>query len=387
MMLRMSSRALAPWLLALAMCGCGGGDRQPAEDGDGLGRKALVGKHIFSDTQLSNPPGQACASCHDPQAGFAGNFGGLDGVPLAANRTTAGLRNTPTAAYAAFTPSFTLRREGADWVARGGQFLDGRAASLEEQAIAPFFAAGEMNISGKAELAMKLAGAPYARLIEEEFGAGLFADPDRVLASVADAIAAFERSAELAPFSSKLDYVLAGRAELSAIEAEGMRLFLDRSAGNCASCHAFDPGKREPQALLFTDFGYYVVSAPRNRRIADNADPAFFDLGLCGPRRASVEVDRLCGAFKVPTLRNVARKSAYMHNGVFSTLREAVDFHATRDSQPGRWYGGGAPHDDLPQAYRANVAALAPALDDAGVDAVVAFLRTLDDGHVPPAMR
>ena len=383
----MGPRSLAAWLLAMAVCGCSSGDPTAAEDESGLTRRAVVGKRIFGDTQLSNPPGQACASCHDPQAGFAGNFGGLDGVPLAADRATPGLRNTPTAAYAAFAPPFTLRREGADWVARGGQFLDGRAASLEQQAIAPFFAAGEMNISGKPELATRLARASYAGLMEEEFGAGLFSDPDRVLAAVADAIAAFERSAELAPFSSKLDHALAGRAELTAAEAEGMRLFLDRSAGNCASCHAFDPASREPAARLFTDFGYYVVSAPRNRRIADNADPAFFDLGLCGPRRASVEVDRLCGAFKVPTLRNVARKVAFMHNGVFSSLREAVDFHATRDSQPGRWYGAAARHDDLPEPYRANVAPLAPALDPAGVDAIVAFLRALDDGYVLPAAR
>jgi cytochrome c peroxidase len=377
-------RRIAACAVACLLAGCGASDPGPqAGEERALTRLELAGKRIFNDASLSEPPGQACASCHDPAAGFAGNFGGRDGVPLAADRVSAGLRNTPTAAYASFTPPFTLWREGDRWLARGGQFLDGRAASLEEQALAPFFAAGEMNLAGPAELAMRLQRAEYASLLVEEFGPELFAHPARVQQAVAAAIAAFERSAELSPFSSKLDHAAAGRAQLSLAESEGMRLFLDPAAGGCARCHAFEPGSSDPARRLFTDFGYHALGVPRNAAIPDNADPSFFDLGLCGPRRASVEVQGLCGAFKTPTLRNVARRVAFMHNGRFRTLRDAVAFHATRDSQPARWYGAGLPYDDLPATYRANVAPLATGLDEAGIDAVVAFLRTLDDGYRP----
>ena len=170
-------------------------------------------------------------------------------MPLAADGTTLGLRNTPTAAYASFTPAFTLTTVGTRQVAHGGQFLDGRAASLEEQAGIPFFSAGEMNLASPSELASRLAAASYASLLVEEFGAGLFADPTLVLAAATRAIAAFERTAEFAPFSSKFDAFAAGHVALSDLEAEGLALFRDPLRGNCAQCHAFEPG-----LPLFTDF-------------------------------------------------------------------------------------------------------------------------------------
>ena len=89
------------------------------------------------------------------------------------------------------------------------------------------------------------------------------------------------------------------------------------------------------------------------RAVPANADPAFFDLGLCGPERKDLAARRdLCGAFKVPTLRNVARTAPYFHNGAFDTLREAVDFYVRRDTDPGAWYpksaAGIRKFDDLP---------------------------------------
>src|SRR5687767_7246923 len=152
--------------------GCSGREEPAASvDEAKLTSLELVGKRVFFDVALSNPPGQSCGSCHDPATGFSGNFGGIAGVPLAADGVTPGLRNTPTAAYARFTPPFMLTTVGTRQVARGGQFLDGRAASLEEQAGMPFFSAGEMNIASVAQLAERLANAPYALLIIEEFGA------------------------------------------------------------------------------------------------------------------------------------------------------------------------------------------------------------------------
>jgi cytochrome c peroxidase len=366
--LRLLRRILAGWFLALVISACGGGS---APQEGGLTRLEFIGKSIFFDVTLSNPRGQGCVSCHDPATGFSGNFGSATGVPLAADGSTLGLRNTPTAAYASFAPPFTIETTGTRPVARGGQFLDGRAASLEEQAGMPFFSRGEMNIADAAELAAKLANAPYAVFLQEQFGPGVFADADQLLVSVEQAIAAFERTAQFAPFSSKLDNSLAGAVVLSPLESAGLALFVDPLKGNCATCHAFNAKSHAAADLLFTDFSYHVLGVPRNARIPANVDPAYFDLGLCGPKRPRVADDRLCGAFKVPTLRNVAHKKAFMHNGVFASLRDAVAFHAAGDPAP-----------DLPPAFRANVEPGAGplGLQEHEIDSIVAFLLTLDDG-------
>ncbi|MEP7068270.1 MAG: cytochrome c peroxidase [Usitatibacter sp.] len=376
-----------------ASCG-GGGGSSPAAPPSGeaaLTQLELIGNRIFFDTTLSNPPGQSCAGCHDPATAFAGNFGSSSGVPLAADRTTLGLRNTPTAMYARFTPAFTAVANGAHLIASGGQFLDGRAASLEEQATIPFLSAGEMNLADPVELANRLARAPYALLMAKEFGLGVFSDGPTALAAAGRAIAAFERTGDFAPFSSKFDNSLHGAAELTDLEKEGMQLFADPNKGNCTKCHVFNASTRSPAELLFTDFTYHNIGVPRNMRIPANADAAFFDLGLCGPRRAALADETLCGAFKVPTMRNVARKQAFMHNGFFTSLRDVVAFYATRDSTPGRWYVYGVHFDDLPAKFRANVdmtlvpfqpSSAAPArLDEHQIDAITAFLRTLDDGY------
>jgi cytochrome c peroxidase len=173
---------------------------------------------------------------------------------------------------------------------------------------------------------------PYAPLMLEEFGAAIFSDPKAAVDAATRAIAAFERTAAFAPFSSKFDGSLAGTAVLSDLEKEGMRLFEDTQKGNCTRCHAFKAATRLPAELVFTNFEYNNIGVPRNMRIPANADPAFFDLGLCGPRRERLADERLCGAFKVPTLRNVGRRAAFMHNGFFTSLRDVVAFYATRDT-------------------------------------------------------
>jgi cytochrome c peroxidase len=316
------------------------------------------------------------------------------GVPFAADGLTLGLRNTPTAMYASFTPAFSVAVDGTKVSAYGGQFLDGREASLEDQARVPFFSAGEMNLASVAELSARLADAPYAALMLEEFGPGLFSSPAIVLDSAVRAIAAFERTPAFAPFSSKFDNVRVGAAVLTDLEKEGLQLFDDPEKGNCAECHFYKPAPRNASEFLFTDFSYQNIWVPRNSRIPANADPLFFDLGLCGPKRARVADDRLCASWKVPTLRNVSRRQAYMHNGVFTDLREVVAFHVTRHTTPYRWYpfGGNFPNDQpgflvrflLPLTVPfAPLPGGAPRLDEHEIDAVTAFLRTLDDGYGP----
>ena len=143
---------------------------------------------------------------------------------------------------------------------------------------------------------------------------------------------------------------------------------------------------------------------PRNAGLAANADPKFFDEGLCGPLRKpdAVWKARFCGQFKTPSLRNVAARQTLMHNGVFHDLASAVRFYAERDTHPERWYPRAANgrverFNDLPLAHRGNVDRLtppmdrkpgdAPALNDGDVADIVAFLRTLTDDDVAPTAR
>ena len=304
-----------------------------------------------------------------------------------------GLRNSPSIRYASFTPPFGYDEEGT---AFGGFFRDGRVPTLAEQAKQPFVDAREMANPTPAAVIGRLRESPSAARFREVFGADALDDADAAYSRLAAAIAQFEiESPDFRRFDSKYDAFLAGEAVLTPAEERGLALFEDPEKGNCAACH---PSRPAPDGTppLFTDFTYDNVGLPRNARIAANADPAFFDLGLCGPERRDLAARRdLCGAFKVPTLRNVARTPPYFHNGAFHTLREAVDFYARRDTHPGDWYpksaGGIRKFDDLPPKLGGAVntaevpydrkAGEQPALNPGEIDDVVAFLRTLDDGY------
>ena len=140
-----------------------------------------------------------------------------------------------------------------------------------------------------------------------------------------------------------------------------------------------------------------IVNANHSHaKISANADSAYSDLGLCGPGRKDLAARHdLCGAFKVPTLRYVARTAPYFHNGSFDNLRDVVDFHVRHDTDPGLWYPksatGTRKFDDLPEQDQStvNVSEVpydrkpgeTPALTPAEIDDVVAFLKTLDDGY------
>jgi cytochrome c peroxidase len=261
-----------------------------------------------------------------------------------------------------------------------------------------------MNNPDSATVVRKVAQSPYAGLMRAEFGAGVFSTPESAYQKIGEAIAAFEGTFRFQPFSSKYDHFVQGSAVLTAGELRGMKLFMDPTRGNCASCHLMNPASKNPRDSLFTDFAFYATGVPRNRAIPDNANPSFFDLGLCGPNRsrpaltanvpATVSIEQFCGTFRMPSLRNVAQRKAFMHNGVFKSLREVVSFYATRNSNPTRWYGPAGVPNDLPLAYLGNILsdrvpfnrprAAGPALSDAEMDDVVAFLTTLSDDLSPP---
>jgi cytochrome c peroxidase len=358
----------------------------------GLSPIAALGEQLFKDESLSVSGRLACQTCHQPEFAHAAPPTDLvsRGGP---GMDIPGIRNSPSIRYASFTPPFGFDEEGA---AFGGLFRDGRAPSLVEQAKLPFLDVREMaNPSADAVVARLRRSANAARF-RAVFGAAVLDDAVRAFQGLAVAIAQYE--AELPDFhrfDSKYDAWLAGKVQFTEQEARGLELFEDPEKGNCAECH---PNRPRPDGSppLFTDFTYDNVGLPRNARIPANADPGFHDLGVCGPERKDLAARRdLCGAFKVPTLRNVARTAPYFHNGAFATLREVVDFYARRDTHPGDWFpktaAGLRKFDDLPPGLAGSVNTTevpydrkegdTPALTPAEIDDVVAFLATLDDGY------
>lgn len=371
-----------------------------------LSEQQLLGKKIFEDTNLSEPRGVSCASCHDPKKAFQGNNNSsIASIAKGSRDGLFGGRNVPTAAYAAFTPSFHFAKEKddegkEDIKAIGGQFLDGRAPDLATQAGGPLLNPKEMNNSSKAAVVEKVKNAPYAQLMTKLYGVNAFDNIDSAFTNITQSIAAFENSHYFAPFSSKFDRVLLGKDKFNEQEAKGFSLFKDPKKGNCLACHTGKEDSKEPRDWLFTDYSYDALGVPRNHAIPENSDANHYDLGLCkqeGIEKTApkeVDVKTLCGAFKVPTLRNIAITAPYMHNGVFSNLRDAVKFYATRDTNPELWYGKNPDgstnkYDDTPKKYQENInttevpynrkAGEKPSLTDEEIDALVAFLKTLSD--------
>jgi cytochrome c peroxidase len=329
-----------------------------------------LGAALFQDTQLSSNGNQSCASCHDqnfafsdPDQQFPVSEGSVYGL--------FGTRNTPSIAYNALTPELKFDANEGLWV--GGLFLDGRVSSLEAQAQKPFLNPVEMNNTSAADVVARLRVSPAsAGLFMQVFGVDALAPgkEEQAFDNMAKAIAAFERTPAFSPFTSKFDYYLQGKARFSAQETEGMSLFIRADKGNCAACHVMSAVSSQPS--LFTDFTYDNIGVPRNpdRKFfaADFVDDALM---------TTVSDSALRGKFKVASLRNVAKTAPYMHNGIFPSLRQVVEFYNTRDTDPQRWGEAEVPatvnHDELGNLK----------LSDREIEAIVAFLNTLSDGYQP----
>ena len=437
------ARSLLPAIaLFTALAGCGGGSggtsggsSPPPANADGLSAAAELGSKIFADTTLSVSGTQSCGSCHVAAFAFTADrtAAGPDHgsvVPLGGpNMDLPGFRDTPSLMYLSFSPDFYFDSDGGP---NGGFFRDGRAGTLAEQAIDPFTTPFEMANADAAAVIAKLRTRPYIADFIALYGAAVLDDADTALKRMGAALAAFEiESSEFHPFSSKYDNWQNGKATLNAQELHGLSLFNDPSKGNCAACHPSTSanGNTPP---LFTDFSYDNLGVPRNTAILAN-DPAsapgyvpinsddgvhdYYDLGVCGPFRdnGGLNTSGLCGAFKVPTLRNIAVTGPYFHNGRFATLKDAIGFYVRRDTNPEEFYptdaaGNVTKFDDLPAAYGGqfvvnihvpgsdalyvgNVNTLeipynrhigeAPALSTSEILDVIAFLCTLTDGYDP----
>ena len=398
--LKFSAYKLAmPALISVFLSACGGGGSNSGTNAtsgaSALSTTAALGEKIFKDTSLSASGRMSCESCHSPDFAYAQP--NTLAVPLGGIALDQpGFRNAPSLKYLQSNPAFFFDTESTP---TGGFNRDGRANSLHEQARRPFLAAHEMANASAADVMSRLSRASYAADFKRHFGERIFDDPAAAFDRVTLALAQYQKEdTDFRPFDSKYDAFLAGRVRLSDPELRGLALFNSATKGNCAACHISSKGA-DGSPPLFTDFTYDNIGVPRNSAIPATADANYFDLGLCGPDRQDLK-DRsdLCGAFKVPTLRNIARTAPYFHNGRFATLREAVAFYVRRDTNPEEWYprnadGSVKKFDDLPAEFHKNVNITeapynrkpgdAPALNDAEINDVVAFLNTLTDGFKP----
>jgi cytochrome c peroxidase len=378
--LTISTFLLAPAFVLVAyqgMAASGGGQH--------LDTAEALGEALFFDTNLSMNRTMACATCHAPELAFTDPRETLAGraVSLGDDGISLGDRNTPTATYARFSPSFHRSEEGA-YV--GGQFLDGREADLEGQATAPFVNAIEMGMPDKASVVARLRENPdYVAAFKRFYGADVMDNTDAAYAAMTQAIASFERTDLFAPFDSKYDRYLRGEAELTDEEELGRVLFFSEQFTNCNLCHQLQAAGGQERET-FTNYQFHNIGVPENAAARDVNGVAedFVDNGLLD--NAAVTDAAHAGKFKVPTLRNVAVTGPYMHNGVFNDLRTVVLFYdkynsksAKRQINPETGEPWGEP--EVSDTLSLEELEHGPALDDARIDALVAFLKTLTDAR------
>jgi cytochrome c peroxidase len=358
-----------------------------------------LGKKIFFDERLSEPPGTSCASCHNPARAFSGRHGSSIGVPLGSRPGHFARRSTPSVLYMRYVPKFHYFEDDEATMPdpRGGFFWDGRSDSVADLVRQPLFNPDEMNAGTPGRLAAKIVRGPYAKEFRSAIGPSVA--PEAVLHGIGAALEAFLKSDEMAPATSKYDAYVRGQATLTEQERLGLEIFKDPRRGACSGCHRMAETSTNPAESMFTDYGYDAVAVPRNRDLPGNRNAASFDLGLCERKNNETPSDdeRWCASFRTPSLRNVAVQGSFGHNGVFKTLREVVVFYARRAVSPGLVYPPGQKFDDVPPRYRGNVNIYSPIynkregspppMTDDDIDAVVAFLGTLTDAPYVAAAR
>ena len=345
-----------------------------------LDYKAL-GEVLFFDKSISFNKTQSCSTCHNPGTAC------VDQRKNSANQMVSegdnphlhGNRNANTALYAMFSPDFHFDEKIQDYV--GGQFWDGRAKDLAEQAGGPPVNPVEMGMPDKKSIVERLkANSIYYKAITDIYGESIWADTDKIYAIMEKAIAEFEKHELFAQFSSKYDRALKNEAELIALEAEGKALFFDKTRTNCSNCHQSSDANSAKET--FTNYRYYNIGVPSNQALiklnklaADYVDNGLLD----NPMVKGDEKQK--GKFKVPTLRNIGVTAPYMHNGVFRDLKTVLLFKDSFNN-PNRKINPetGKAWDKAEYAQTINPDVLkAKPLTDEEINALEAFLKTLTD--------
>ncbi|MDD2723625.1 MAG: cytochrome c peroxidase [Methylovulum sp.] len=368
-----------------------------------------LGKRLYNDKDLSANRNQSCATCHSLKIingkapAFVDPINVKHGTPvsLGSIEFATGTLNAPSAAYASFSPAFHWDDKEGLYV--GGQFWNGRARDLAEQAEKPLLNPVEMAMPSQWAVVSRLKeNVAYVKAFYRLYQLDLDAVPhikdaqfqqptpqvvDDIYQKMAQAIAEFEKSPVFSKFNSKFDYVTAGKTQFTELEAQGMKLFNGKAG--CSVCHISQPGldgQGGKAPALFSDFTYDNIGLPRNLKIPGDPKP---NLGL-GERNDLRKLDAdkaLWGKHKVMTLRNIAITPPYGHNGVFATLEQITHFYNTRDTLgfvpdnlspdfgvsgwPKPEVGKNVNHDELGDL------GLTPAQEKA----VVAFMKTLTDDY------
>lgn len=398
-----------------------------------LSAMAQLGRLVFSDKSLSASGRLACVSCHSP-ANYYGPPNDLPAMDGGPHMTSQGMRAVPSLMYLERQPNFSIgpdneenenvnltqmaalgqsapralktaqstAQSAVNMVPQGGLFWDGRADTLQSQATFPLLSPFEMAAGTIEAVAAKLRRAPYAPRIVQLFGESIFDHPGLAVAEAMFAVARYQtEDPHFHPYTSKFDDWLEGKVSLTLAEMRGYQLFNDPAKADCGGCHVDKP---TPDGLppVFTDYQYEALGAPRNLALIANRDPRYFDLGICGPYRTDMaKQTQYCGMFLTPTLRNVATRHVFFHNGVFHSLQQVMDFYNFRDTEPQRIYprahdGTVAKFNDIPPQYRSNVDVTdppfnrqlgeAPVMSAQDESDIIAFLNTLTDGYplTPP---
>jgi cytochrome c peroxidase len=302
-----------------------------------------LGKYLFFDRALSHDQTLACADCHNPRLGFSDARGRSLGIaqPRGPPGGAAPRRELDRGAPTLWNVGFLQRL-----------FWDGRAATLAEQASGPLFAADEMA-NTPAGLTQTLNAIPAYRAL---FADAYARESARAITidEIEQALAAFQSS--LVSFNSRYDrYAFGDASALTPLEQTGHNVFRGFVA-RCSQCHV---------PPLFTDGELAVIGAP-----AVAGQP--YDKGA---GRQSDD-PALVGAFRTPTLRNIALTAPYFNAGQFATLRDVVSFY--NDTR------GHAVPKSVPQQVHWHIAMKAPQLSEADVGALVAFLGALTDESLKP---
>ena len=341
--------------------------------------KEDLGKALFFDINLSKNRTQSCATCHNPEAAFVDDRdnGVSKMASLGDDLKSLGDRQAPTASYAKFSPDFHFNAKKGFYV--GGQFWDGREASLEGQAGGPPLNPIEMGIKSKKEVVDRLKeNSFYVESFKSLFGKDIFKNDENAYIAMTQAIASFERRDEFSPFDSKYDRYLKGEYDLTPLEDLGMSIFFSNNNNSCASCHVL---KGEGKAgETFTNYEFHNIGVPENKELRAKNGINKKDLGLSANPNIKNKNENL-GKYKTPTLRNVAVTAPYMHNGVFKDLRTVVEFYDKYNNKERTLNPETKkPWDEPEHKDTISLKELkANAQNDRKIDALVAFMKLLTD--------
>lgn len=340
--------------------------------------KEQLGQVLFFDKNLSKNRTQSCSTCHNPEYGFVDNRDntvnkmasmGDDGKSL-------GDRQAPSAAYAMFSPKFHFDEKKKKYI--GGQFWDGREATLAGQAGGPPLNPIEMGMPDKKSVVERLKENPYyVKTLKDIYGNDIFKSDEEAYFAMTDSIEKFEMTKEFAPFDSKYDRFLEGKYDLTPLEDLGRSLFFSNNNNSCATCHVLKGEDKKYET--FTNYEYHNIGVPANPNLRVKNGVKNIDDGLLANPKVTDKKHK--GKYKVPTLRNVAVTGPYMHNGVFKDLRTVIEFydkynHKMRKLNPET----GKPWAEPEVKETISLEELkAKKQNDRKIDALVAFLKLLTD--------